>query len=377
MEQITSYSKISCLIITMLFLLYNCKSQNLIRNSSFEEKGKNDLAFILNKKICKDWYSPTKGTPDYFSVGSNSLYNVPNNMWGNQAAQSGNSYVGIVTNYYNYEYEYLQTKLTSPLKANTKYCLSFYISLSDKSDFSINEIQFALTKQKIKQKEKKMFKYNAVEHIVSPLFFKEKEKWVRVCALYIAKNQEEYLTLGLFTNDYKFDEIANKKSKKKFDGVYYYIDDISLIEIKDSAECNCKEILPIKDSIKVDSVKSVGQYDEALASSIILKNINFETDKSNLLQSSCKELNKLVKYLMQNPSFNIEISGYTDNTGKEKDNIKLSEERAKAVVNYLIQNGISEKRASYKGYGSKKPTVPNDTEENKAKNRRVEFKISR
>jgi len=347
----------------------------LIRNSSFEEKGKKDLAFILNKKICKDWYSPTKGTPDYFCVGSNSLYNAPNNMWGNQTAQSGNSYVGIVTNYYNYEYEYLQTKLTSPLKSNTKYCLSFYISLSDKSDFSINEIQFTLTKQKIRQKEKTIFKYNEVEHIVSPLFFKEKEKWVRVCALYIAKNQEEYLTLGLFTNDYKFNEITNKKSKKKFDGVYYYIDDVSLVEIKDSSECNCKEPLSKKDSIKVDTVKSVSQYDEALTSSIVLKNINFETDKSELLQSSCKELDELVNYLKANPSFKIEINGYTDNTGKEQDNIKLSEQRAKAVVNYLIQNRIDKERTSYKGYGSEKSIAPNDTEENKAKNRRVECKI--
>ena len=154
MEQITSYGKISWLIF-FIYFFFNGKSQNLIRNSSFEEKGGKGLKILLNKKICKDWYNPSKATPDYFSINSSSFYNVPNNFWGNQEANLGNSYVGIDVNYNNFEYEYLQTKLINPLNVNSKYCLTFYISLADKFGLAIDEVQFVLTKKSIKQKNKK------------------------------------------------------------------------------------------------------------------------------------------------------------------------------------------------------------------------------
>ena len=197
-------------------------------------------------------------------------------------------------------------------------------------------------------------------------------------SIYNSNGNEKYLTIGNFNRNIKYNFNGNVKNKKEVDSkyTYYFIDDVSLLEIKDSSECICNTIKTIKkDSVKIDKVKNISQYDEAINKSITLNNIVFETDKSDLLQSSCKELDKLVKYLMQNPSFKIEITGYTDNTGKEGDNIKLSEQRAKAVAGHLIKEGIDTKRITYKGYGSKKPLLPNDTEEHKRVNRRVEFKL--
>ena len=71
----------------------------------------------------------------------------------------------------------------------------------------------------------------------------------------------------------------------------------------------------------------------------------------------------------------IEVSGHTDNTGDKKANVILSEQRARAVVNFLIEKGIPAARMTYKGYGDTKPVASNDTEEGKAKNRRTEFSI--
>jgi outer membrane protein OmpA-like peptidoglycan-associated protein len=71
----------------------------------------------------------------------------------------------------------------------------------------------------------------------------------------------------------------------------------------------------------------------------------------------------------------IEISGHTDKTGSEPLNFKLSEARAKAVVDYLIQKGIDRSRMEFKGYGSLQPISDNNTASGRAKNRRVEFKI--
>jgi len=107
----------------------------------------------------------------------------------------------------------------------------------------------------------------------------------------------------------------------------------------------------------------------------ILKNVYFDVDKFDLKPESQGELNKLVLFLNANPEMKIEIGGHTDSDGDKKHNQLLSENRAKAVYNYLIKYGIDAARLTYKGYGDTKPLVPNTSPENKKKNRRTEFTI--
>jgi outer membrane protein OmpA-like peptidoglycan-associated protein len=110
---------------------------------------------------------------------------------------------------------------------------------------------------------------------------------------------------------------------------------------------------------------------------IELKNVFFDVNKWDLKPESNAELNKLSDFLKSNPSLKIELSGHTDNSGDKKFNLTLSTNRAKAVYDYLINTGkIGAGRLSYKGYGDTKPKVPNDNAENKAKNRRTEFKVT-
>ncbi len=108
---------------------------------------------------------------------------------------------------------------------------------------------------------------------------------------------------------------------------------------------------------------------------IVLNNILFETGKSVLTKSSYEEIDRLLSILEENPKMKIEISGHTDKTGSEPLNFKLSENRAKAVVDYLVQKGISSSRLEYKGFGSLQPVADNATAAGRTKNRRVEFKI--
>jgi outer membrane protein OmpA-like peptidoglycan-associated protein len=79
--------------------------------------------------------------------------------------------------------------------------------------------------------------------------------------------------------------------------------------------------------------------------------------------------------LIENPSLKVEISGHTDNLGNATENIKLSTNRAKAVVDYLVNKGIAANRLTYKGFGSTKPIADNGTEKGRAKNRRTEFTV--
>ena len=108
---------------------------------------------------------------------------------------------------------------------------------------------------------------------------------------------------------------------------------------------------------------------------IVLNNVFFDFDKTDVKPASFVELDKLVELLQKNPTIKIEISGHTDNKGDDLYNQTLSQKRAESVVNYLTQKGILKTRLVAKGYGKTQPVAPNDTEENKAKNRRTEVKI--
>jgi outer membrane protein OmpA-like peptidoglycan-associated protein len=109
--------------------------------------------------------------------------------------------------------------------------------------------------------------------------------------------------------------------------------------------------------------------------STVLRNIFFETNEFRLKPESTQELERLVKMMRENPNIRIEISGHTDNVGSESLNQRLSENRAKAVYDFLISRGIRPDRLIYAGYGLSRPIAPNDTEEGRAQNRRTEIQI--
>jgi OOP family OmpA-OmpF porin len=103
--------------------------------------------------------------------------------------------------------------------------------------------------------------------------------------------------------------------------------------------------------------------------------IYFDLDKANLKPESKGTLDEVAKLLKADPSLKLEVAGHTDNTGSAAHNMQLSSERATAVVNALVGNyGIDRVRLQAKGYGDSKPVAPNDTEGNRAKNRRVELR---
>jgi len=124
---------------------------------------------------------------------------------------------------------------------------------------------------------------------------------------------------------------------------------------------------PIQKNVMLEPVKA--------NAAIVLNNIFFDVDKFDLRPESLTELEKVAGFLNQNPNLTIEISGHTDNTGSEAYNQKLSENRAKSVADFLFSGLIQKNRVQIKGYGSKKPRLPNTSEENKQQNRRIEFKI--
>lgn len=105
------------------------------------------------------------------------------------------------------------------------------------------------------------------------------------------------------------------------------------------------------------------------------KDFKFSFGRTELNDEAKLYLDDLFKVLQENPDYKLEVIGHTDNVGKHLVNFKLSEGRARSVAEYLEEKGLNKERIKYHGKGDKDPVAPNDTEENRSKNRRVEFII--
>jgi OmpA-OmpF porin, OOP family len=106
-----------------------------------------------------------------------------------------------------------------------------------------------------------------------------------------------------------------------------------------------------------------------------LDNVHFDFDKATLRSDSYTQLTELLEYLQRHEDVKIEIAGHTDNVGSDTHNLKLSQERANTIRNYLIGKGIKATRLTAKGYGATMPVADNSTEEGRQLNRRTEVRI--
>jgi outer membrane protein OmpA-like peptidoglycan-associated protein len=106
-----------------------------------------------------------------------------------------------------------------------------------------------------------------------------------------------------------------------------------------------------------------------------LDNVHFDFGKATIRPESFTELGELVSYLKNKDDIKVEIAGHTDNVGKDADNLKLSQQRAEAIRNYVLKKGIHPARIIAKGYGAAEPIADNDTDEGRQLNRRTEVRI--
>lgn len=135
------------------------------------------------------------------------------------------------------------------------------------------------------------------------------------------------------------------------------------------------------DVSKIDSMHVIAlqvALDEiAVGEKVILNNVFFDFDKDDLKPESVAELERLIRFLKVNSTVSIELGGHTDNKGSREYNLVLSNNRAKAVADYLIKRGVSDKRISYQGYGFDRPIADNATDQGRAQNRRTEVIITK
>ncbi|WP_299126632.1 OmpA family protein [uncultured Winogradskyella sp.] len=347
-------------------------SQNLVLNSSFEVNNECPWHIGAFASSVSDWSIPNMGSTDVFSGCTENKNTGVKNYNGYQKAKSGDAYAGVyVYTDKNYR-EYIQGTLSQTLKQGEKYKMTFYLSLADKSSYALKDIQVLITEEQLKP----CYKSNNCEKAIKPskstkgefkiysnsedIYFSDKKSWMEYAFEFTAEGYENYFSIGNFYRNPKTKKQKVLSTSTLFFS-YYYIDDVSIEPIEKRGVKPSLEVIE-KPQIKVNEIYR-------------FNNVLFDFDKSELLEVSIHELDELYGYLKENSDLSIEIYGHTDNVGLNKRNKELSKERAKAVADYLISQGLDMSRIQSIGFGSSKPVSTNETEEGRQQNRRVEFKI--
>lgn len=368
--------------------------KNLIIDGSFEDYQDcpEDFGSVRIGSL-KYWRaSPPDCTPDYFNECSQN-FAPSNNPCGKLKAQDGKAYVGLIvrvgespvqsTDELFYR-EHIQARLAEPLKHRNRYIFTMYVSLSEYSTYAMSKIGVLLTPTPILANDK----FQAIPQIETP-FIDKKNTWVKITDTIVAEGGEAYLTLGEFSSFAKkdvrkIDEKPENKHIFSYHRAYYFFDNLSLVWLDALAEpvLAPAPMPPFKDTTKVfTGLEKPWQLEPTEFGylepnkPIVLNNVLFQFGKATLLEESAYELNKLLRIMREYKDIRIMITGYTDEIGKFEDNLKLSDARAKAVYDYLLSQGIEERRLYYTGKGPAEPLATNKTESGRKLNRRVEFYI--
>lgn len=226
---------------------------------------------------------------------------------------------------------------------------------SDIYSFQLHE---AARPQMVTYVKAKVFDANTKAPLVAKVEFSDL-KTAQIVAYSQTDTDGEFLVCLPLGKDY-----ALNVAKEKY---LFYSENFDLREQKSIGEPFILEIplIPISETV-AEGTKS---------KPVIMKNVFFETASAALRPESKTELNRLKKLLDENPQLKIRINGHTDNVGADKENLTLSDKRAKAVYDYLIQQGIVAIRLSYKGFGETQPIETNDTLQGRQVNRRTEFEV--
>jgi len=204
-------------------------AQNIVPNPSFEyyTQCPNNISQL---NFSFPWQNPTSGSPDYFNACDiTQITSVPNNGWGYQYAHTSVGYSGIYC--YNklvFSREYIQVQLKDSLKQDTSYCVSFYVSLADKSDYAVNNLGAYFSDTAITSTNYSNLPYipQVANSSNNPLT--NKTGWTKVSGSFIASGGEQYITIGNFNDDTTTDTVRVDSSGWAGSVAYYYIDDVSV-----------------------------------------------------------------------------------------------------------------------------------------------------
>jgi outer membrane protein OmpA-like peptidoglycan-associated protein len=342
-------------------------SENLIRNFLFNdyEVYMDDNNEVIYSPLYWHYITSNSQHPIYFSTDKFLNKSIIN---GNVHPDSKRILQGEISNYIGVpilpKSEPVYSKLKCRLESGCSYELSVKIRLFGYSNcFSDLIVDFSDYHPSYYDSIVQSIQLITPDSI-SPEYLRE--NWVNLSTIFQAKGNEEYLIIGS-NHETEIRRII-LTNINKYDGRNEYVRDFNMSYLIDSVvlkKVYCDDLKNI--FAKLDSLE--------IGDSFVLENIQFDFDKSSIQAQSFQYLDKLFEYLEYHAEMRILVIGHTDNIGTDSYNIDLSNMRAKAVVEYLINKGIDKSRLDYKGVGFTQPLRIGGSEEDKELNRRVEIKL--
>lgn len=228
------------IIILLVVLPLRMAAQNLLPNPGFEKRSScPDSPGQIS--LASYWFTPTKGTPDYFNSCSPGLdYGTEFNKRGGQRPHSGTAYAGLQFYFLNRNeyYEYIESPLDSALRAGTTYCIKAYVSLGE-SSYAFNRLTAIFSENELKLSTHNILKIKGIE-LTNGRYLIESNGWMCIRGTYTARGGEQFLTIGAVNPKTDFWHILQRtRTDSLFQSTYYFIDDISVEAIADSSACNC------------------------------------------------------------------------------------------------------------------------------------------
>ena len=338
---------------------------NIVPNPGFEEFDGFPIGWYYKgtdfDDVVKYWTSPTIASPDAYGSRVRVPASWAEKGFGKHAPHGGQAMVGITV--YGcgtgkpHCREYVQIQMKEPLVIGQTYLVEFFVGHLNGS-MRVNNIGAHFANKRISVKTETTL--NLTPQVKSEtVLVAEGSTWTKFSAKFVAQTEADWMVIGNFFTD---EQTTAVTPIAPLNFGYYYIDDVSVKKTEPLMP------VPVKDDDLTRLPLETGKI-------VKLKDIFFESDRSELLPRSNVELDKLVQVLRENPKLEIEIIGHTDNVGDFNYNMTLSRRRATQVMDYLIKSDIEARRLSVNGFGSTQPLASNDIDEQRQMNRRVEFKI--
>ncbi len=381
--------KNTLLVAIFLVSVVGFSQTNLVPNSTFEKISKK-IKSVGEISVAEPWSSPTLAPADLYVVKTkNYSISIPDNAHGAEKPMKGSGYAGIFA--YSYKNKiarsYLQVKLTEKLKAGKEYCVRYHVSLSDLSKYATNHLGVAITKEAVSANNSDILKFESSIESRKLTVYEKQFYWTPICGVFKAEGGEEFLTIGNFTDDdkLKIGKVKRPKgfSKPQSNDAYYYIDNVSVIDVASSKKkCDC-DVTPGMEnvetvrsdfssdkSVNTTTVKIINSDGSTVGTSTSEAVLDEKVDGMKIMfeegefsiDASFIKLDKVVAYLKENIDEKIKISGYID--GSEQAIEKLSGKRVGAVYKYLISKGVTKDRIERKIGGSDSPIDKKDLKKN-------------
>ena len=358
----------SVFLLTVSTAIYGQKENvNIVPNPGFELYSGTPLGWFYTgrdfTRVLKYWESPTAASPDVYGPKVFVPSQWKEQGFGESSPAGGTTMIGITL--YGcgggkpHCREYVQIRLSEPLVIGQRYAVE-YMTKPLPGSMRIKNIGAVFSVDRVHNRLDELIPLNPkIEP--SGIVQSETSEWQRISGEFYAADPAEFLILGNFYPDEETEFILSEHGEP-LQFAYYYIDELVVTKLP-----------PIIDiPVGEDEIANIELVE---GKTIVLSNIYFDLDHDDFLPRSYRQLYALVKIMKDNAEMQIEVHGHTDNIGTDDYNITLSQSRASAVVNYVIEHGVDPSRVFPRGYGSSKPVATNDSEEGRQQNRRVEFLI--